>query len=141
MVDLRIQQAKAWAPERSSTLCITASYDGDADEIGYTLDAYAAQGVDLAWDENVPQPPYTETVTGLFTTKNSGGNGTYPTFMLNPQYYLRLHPPRTGSTLVSVRAVSRAKVKTAIVLKSERCVPVNVSLAWSQGERIFVYVT
>ncbi|KAF8627516.1 hypothetical protein AX15_004392 [Amanita polypyramis BW_CC] len=130
--------AKVQVPESSSTLSIIASYDGDADEIGYTIDVYGVQGIDLAWDENIPRPPYTEKVTGSFTAKNSGGNGIYPTFMLNPQYYLRLHPLRTGSALVSVPAVSRTKVKTVIALKSGRHVPVNVSVAWSQGERIYV---
>lgn len=119
---------------------ITASHDGHANEVGYTLNVYGGQGVDLAWDENVPEPPYTERVTGSFTTKNSGGNATYPTFMLNPQYHLRLHPPKTKLAMASTSA-SRAKVKTSIVLKTGRSVPVNVLVAWSQGERIYTYVT
>ena len=107
----------------------------------YTVDVYACQGAGLSWDENISPPPYTEKVTGAFTAKNSGGNGSYPTFMLNPQYHLRIHPTRTGPRLASLPNLSGQKVKTVIVLKSERDIPVNLSLAWSQGgERIFVYV-
>lgn len=116
---------------------ITASHDGDVDEVGYTLNVYAGQGVNLAWDEKVPVSAYTERLTGSFTTKNCGGNGTYSTYMLNPQYHLQLHPQKTRSSLTS----SRAKVNTSIVLKTGRSVPVNVLVAWSQGERIYTYVT
>ncbi|KAF8328978.1 hypothetical protein F5887DRAFT_1082791 [Amanita rubescens] len=125
---------KARVPRGAGAFSITASYDGHADEVGYTIDVYAVQSVHLAWDEKVVQPPYTERVTGSFTTKNCGGNGMYPTFMLNPQYHLRLHPPKAKSTLTSA---SRVKVKTSMVLKTGRNVPVNVLVAWSQGERIY----
>ncbi|KAK2467728.1 hypothetical protein APHAL10511_000023 [Amanita phalloides] len=128
--------AKTRVTGDSGVLAITASYDGDADDVGYTINAYAGEGIDLVWDESVPQPPYTESVTGSLTARNSGGNGTYPTFMLNPQYYLRLHPPNVQ---ISAPSAARAKkVRTTIVLKSERIIPVNVSMTWSQGERIHV---
>lgn len=133
-------KAKARVQTGEGVFLITASHDGDVNEVGYTLNVYAGQGVDLAWDEKVPVSPYTERLTGSFTTKNCGGNGTYPTYMLNPQYHLRLHPQKTRSTLSSFSA-SRAKVKTSIVLKTGRSVPVNVLVAWSQGERIYTYVT
>ncbi|KAM6502958.1 hypothetical protein JOM56_002935 [Amanita muscaria] len=131
--------AKVRVSSSSGVLCITACYDGDASDVGYTIDVYASQrGSSFSWDENVSSLPYKEKIQGAFTTKNSGGNGTYPTFMLNPQYHLRIHPPRTGSRLLSVPNPSRQKVKTSIVLKTERNIPVNISLAWSQGERLFV---
>ncbi|KIL55881.1 hypothetical protein M378DRAFT_90149 [Amanita muscaria Koide BX008] len=131
--------AKVRVSSSSGVLCITACYDGDASDVGYTIDVYASQrGSSFSWDENVSSLLYKEKIQGAFTTKNSGGNGTYPTFMLNPQYHLRIHPPRTGSRLLSVPNPSRQKVKTSIVLKTERNIPVNISLAWSQGERLFV---
>ncbi|KAF8637563.1 hypothetical protein AX17_002749 [Amanita inopinata Kibby_2008] len=123
--------AKIRLRESSGALIVTAAYDGDATEVGYTIDAYAGQGVVLTWDENISAPPYIEKVTGTFTSKNSGGNGTYPTFMLNPQYHLRIHPPKGSAS----SSASRRKVRATIVLKSEREVPVNVALTWSQGER------
>ena len=131
-----MQQAKARVPRGAGAFSITASYDGHTDEVGYTINVYAVQSVHLAWDEKVVQPPYTERVTGAFTTKNCGGNGMYPTFMLNPQYHLRLHPPKAKSKLASTSA-SRVRVKTSMVLKTGRNVPVNVLVAWSQGERIY----
>ncbi|PFH46869.1 hypothetical protein AMATHDRAFT_68923 [Amanita thiersii Skay4041] len=127
--------AKTQVSEGSGVLNITPSYDGDASAVGYTIVAYAGYGVTLKWDENMVTPPYTEKVSGVLTSKNSGGNGTYPTFMSNPQYWLRIHMP--SSTSLSPSVDTRCRVRTSIVLKTAREVPVNVTLVWSQGERVY----
>lgn len=45
--------------QRSGTLSILASYDGDARELGFTLSAFAKGNMDIMWVENTPTPPYT----------------------------------------------------------------------------------
>ena len=111
--------------------------------------------MDISWDENVPDPPYTKKVNrfqiahfaagpplskfnqvdGRWTSKNAGGNCTFPTFMVNPQYHLRIHPPnsRVGSN-------ASGKARTTLSLQASKDVPVNVATVWSQGQRIVEYV-
>lgn len=73
-------------------------------------------------------------IDGVLTNKNAGGNCTYPTFMLNPQYHLRIHPPKCDSQS------RRAKAKIALTMQTSRDIPANITLVWSQGERIDEYV-
>jgi calpain-7 len=65
-------------------------------------------------------------VTGSFTSKTAGGNRTYPTFMINPQYRLWLHPSNLKSE----------KAKVTLTLQAGKDLPVNVAMVWSQGQRI-----
>lgn len=53
------------ASQKSGVLCVSASYDGDAREVGFTLSAYAKSGVQMSWIENMPTPPYTKLVSSL----------------------------------------------------------------------------
>jgi len=69
------------------------------------------------------------------TSKNAGGNCTYPSFMLNPQYHLRIAPPRD---VASTSAGTKAKI--VLTMQTSRDIPVNIALVWSNGERIDEYV-
>ncbi|KAF5375558.1 hypothetical protein D9615_009157 [Tricholomella constricta] len=126
-------RTKVFASQPSGVLSIFTSYDGDAMEVGFTLNAYANSEVDISWDETIPTPPFTKQIEGVLTSKNAGGNCTYPTFMLNPQYYLQIHPPRCPP---SASQPGLPKANVALTLQTSRDVPVNVSLAYSQGGRI-----
>ena len=44
--------------QRSGTLSILASYDGDARELGFTLSTFAKIHMNITWVENTPTPPY-----------------------------------------------------------------------------------
>lgn len=74
-------------------------------------------------------------VEGTLTDKNAGGNCTYPTFMVNPQYHLRIHPAAKTDTTRGSK-----KSKTKVVLRTAKGVPVNVVVVWSKGDRKFEYV-
>lgn len=117
--------------QRSGALSILGSYDGDAREVGFSLSAYSHSSIDISWDENVPDPPYTKKVDGRWTSKNAGGNCTFPTFMVNPQYHLRIHPPKSR-----VGSNASGKARTTLSLQASKDVPVNVATVWSQGQRI-----
>ncbi|KAJ8517520.1 hypothetical protein ONZ45_g5319 [Pleurotus djamor] len=93
-------------PKSQSTgaLSIFSSYDGPSSEIGYT-----------------------STIKGKFIRRNSGGNCSFPTFMVNPQYHLRVHKPRVGQN---------EKLHVAISLHASRDMPINVTTVWSHGERV-----
>lgn len=56
----------------------------------------------------------------------AGGNCTYPSFMINPQYRLSLH--------ASNLKVEKAKV--TLTLQVGKDLPVNLAMVWSQGLRI-----
>lgn len=77
-------------------------------------------------------------VDGILTSKNAGGNPTYPTFMVNPQYHLRIHPLQK-----STPGVQASKIKTRVVLTmhSRKDTPVNIMAVWSQGERVTEWVS
>ena len=69
---------------------------------------------------------------GTLTSKNAGGNCTYPTFMVNPQYHLHIHPKQPSAS--ASRADKKANV--GLTIQARRDVSVNVAVMWSQGERI-----
>lgn len=74
-------------------------------------------------------------IDGVLTSKNAGGNCTYPSFMFNPQYHLRISPSRNTASM------SRGtKTKVALTMQTSRDIPVNIALVWSQGERIDEWV-
>ena len=129
---------------RSGILLISPSYEGDGSDIGYTLTMYTQKNVKLSWIENQRPPSYREKVgrndfsvqysvvtgqkvTGTITWVTAGGNCTYPTFMINPQYHLSLHPH-------NLKSLERAKV--TLTLQVGRDLPVNVTMLWSQGRRV-----
>jgi calpain-7 len=53
--------------------------------------------------------------------------------MVNPQYHLRINPPKHANS-------STQKANVSLTMQMGRDVPVNIALAWSQGSRIFEYV-
>ncbi|GLB37855.1 putative peptidase C2 family protein [Lyophyllum shimeji] len=124
-------RTRVLASQPSGLLSIFTSYDGDATEIGFTLSVFASSDLDIAWDETVPIPPHTKRIEGVLTSKNAGGNCTYPTFMLNPQYQLQIRPRPTGSA-----SQGTTKARVALTMQASRDMPINVSLAYSQGGRI-----
>ncbi|KAG6910420.1 hypothetical protein DXG01_010775 [Tephrocybe rancida] len=128
-------RVKVLASLPSGILSIFTSYDGDGIEVGFTIAAYASSNLDISWDETISIPPFTRKIHGILTSKNAGGNCTYPTFMSNPQYHLQIHPQRGQGSLQG------SKAKLALTLQSSRETPVNISLVYSQGERIDEYVT
>jgi calpain-7 len=105
-------------------LCVLGLYDGKQDDVGFTISAFS-NGASLSWDEARSQKilPCVKKMDGSFTTKTAGGNSTYPSFMVNPQYRLRIHPiqPRDN------------KVQISLTLKGNREVPFNVLIARSDG--------
>ncbi|KAL1675511.1 hypothetical protein EV122DRAFT_218347, partial [Schizophyllum commune] len=126
-----LEKVRLSTSSRAGCLSIYCSYEGSAAENGFTLTAYAPQGVQISWDKTVSRLPYVTqaSVEGRFMAKNSGGNANYPTFMINPQYHFKLYPPKRGE--------ARAKSSVSISLQTSREVPVNVAVAWSQGERVY----
>ncbi|KAJ8473861.1 hypothetical protein ONZ51_g7595 [Trametes cubensis] len=112
----------------SECLTLVASYDGERDDVGFTLTAYS--NAKLAWAHTPMNPPYTKDIGGAFTHKSAGGNHTYPTYYLNPQYFFRIHPRTTH------RDIRDTKADLSISVSGDRQIPMNVTLAWSQGERI-----
>jgi calpain-7 len=110
-------------------LSILASYDGDASEVGFTISAYSSGSVDIRWDETIVSPPYERKVSGAITHKSAGGNCTHRSFMVNPQYHLRILAPPKGSKGVG-------KARTNVSLRTGKDVPVNVAVVWGQGKRV-----
>ncbi|KAI0821140.1 hypothetical protein BC629DRAFT_1435043 [Irpex lacteus] len=70
------------------------------------------------------------TITGALASKTAGGNPTLSTFMLNPQYSLKIHPDKSASSN------STSKSRLSITLAGDRRVPFNAAVVWSQGQRI-----
>lgn len=68
-------------------------------------------------------------IDSSFTQKNAGGNSTFPTYMVNPQYHLQIHP----------MAHIRSKSKVDLTMHTAKDLPVNITVVWSQGHRVFEY--
>ncbi|KAI6131262.1 hypothetical protein EDD17DRAFT_1466405, partial [Pisolithus thermaeus] len=115
----------------SGALTVLACYDGPFDDVCFTVSVFCGSGLSIKWDEMmVKRPTFHLQVEGAFTTKNSGGNHSYPTYMLNPQWHLRILEQETISKAVS-------PVATVIVTaQGARDVPLNLTAVWSSGERV-----
>ncbi|KAI0629428.1 hypothetical protein C8Q77DRAFT_1220174 [Trametes polyzona] len=111
-------------------LTLVASYEGEREDVGFTITAYT--NTKASWVHTPAKATYSRDIEGAFTQKSAGGNHTYPSYYLNPQYHLRIHP-RTGGPQRSVRDL---KTDLSISLRGDRQIPMNATLAWSQGERI-----
>ncbi|RPD57666.1 cysteine proteinase, partial [Lentinus tigrinus ALCF2SS1-6] len=109
-------------------ITLIASYEGEREDVGYTITLYSNY-------KATANPPkkllYTKDIEGAFTQKTAGGNNTYPTYYLNPQYHLRVHPHT--DVVTRTRDV---KAQFAVAASADRHIPVNIMLAWSQGGRI-----
>jgi len=114
--------------EVSHTISLNASYDGPFDDIGFTLTAYSR--LTMCWDETPRKLSFDLRVSGTLTAKTSGGNHTLSTYMLNPQYRLRV-PPTTTQQGPS------AKTRIEVALHAPRDVPINATAIWGRGERVF----
>lgn len=54
----------------------------------------------------------------------------HPTYMINPQYLLVVHPPRRTAT----SPVDTSNVR--LVLHGDKDAPLNVKVLWSSGGRV-----
>ncbi|KAF5355468.1 hypothetical protein D9758_006317 [Tetrapyrgos nigripes] len=114
--------------QASGTLSIEALYEGSSKDVGFSLTVYADSEINVDWIKDTPSALFSEPIDGVLTSKNSGGNPTQPTFMINPQYLLRIPSPTKGS----------AKAKVTLTMKTLKDVPVQIMLVWSNnGERLF----
>ncbi|KAH0829129.1 hypothetical protein J3R83DRAFT_2605 [Lanmaoa asiatica] len=152
----------------SGALSILASYDGPFDEIFFTVNVFCGADVKVRWDEDAGigdsiSPGgvgFCVKLDGTLTTKNAGGNHTHPTYMLNPQWHLRIYDENAGSSgtsafpyngktsrlrgsmgsskVADVGGKSKTGQKSLVALSAQgpREVPLNVTVVWSSGERI-----
>jgi calpain-7 len=76
-------------------------------------------------------------ISGGFTSKNAGGSPGQPTFVINPQYHLRIHPENVAGSKGTGRV---KKSQLQLFVQADRRTPVNVLALWSQGQRIGEHV-
>ncbi|KAF8554920.1 cysteine proteinase [Imleria badia] len=150
----------------SGALSILARYDGPFDDVCFTVNVFCGAHVQVRWDEDagigdpISSRGVSVKVDGTLSTKNAGGNHTHPTYMLNPQWHLRIDDenadlggrgalashgkasPLEGfagsSKMVGVGGKGKSGQKAVVVLSAQgpRDVPLNVTAVWSSGERI-----
>jgi calpain-7 len=111
----------------SGTISLNLSYDGPFDGIGFTVTAYS--GLGMRWDGPLRALPFDHRISGTLTSKTSGGNYTLPTYMINPQYCLRV--PATTQDGPS----GKTRVKAS--LHAPRDLPINMVVTWGRGKRVF----
>ena len=119
------------SPNASGTISLNLSYDGPFDCIGFTAIAYS--GLGMHWDGPLRALLFDLRISGTLTTKTSGGNYTLPSYMINPQYRVRV--PATTQD-----GPSGKKTRIEASLHAPRDVPVNVVVTWGRGERVFEWV-
>lgn len=113
--------------DASGMISLNLSYDGSFNDIGFTLTAYSGFG--MRWDGPPRALPFDLRISGALTTKTSGGNYTLSTYMINPQYRLRV--PGTTQDGPST------KTRVEILLHAPRDVPINAIITWGRGQRVF----
>ncbi|KAF9073543.1 hypothetical protein BDP27DRAFT_1390928 [Rhodocollybia butyracea] len=112
----------------SASLSIFAMCEDPSDDIGFDITIYAPTHLALTWKENLLKFPFTETQEGSLTSKNSGGNSTHPSFMVNPQYHLRIHPSKQSRT--------GTKERSTFLVETNKDLPIQIIICWSEGERV-----
>ncbi|KAH7925291.1 cysteine proteinase [Leucogyrophana mollusca] len=115
------------AEQTSGALGLLACYDGPSEEVCFTVTAYSSRKI--SWDTTIPSPPYTAKIDGTLTSKNAGGNCTHPTYMVNPQYHLQIHPDQKGAQYAGTKA------GVVFAVQGPRDMPLNITVVWSSGER------
>ncbi|KAI5986901.1 hypothetical protein EDD15DRAFT_1523894 [Pisolithus albus] len=142
----------------SGALTVLACYDGPFDDVCFTVNVFCGSGLSIKWDENagvggIGVKGHSVKVEGAFTTKNSGGNHSHPTYMLNPQWHLRILEqetirravsPAAGTSLTRATGTeqglsgsSRDKAMVIVTAQGPRDIPLNLTAVWSAGERVF----
>ena len=124
VVKVRVTVPPSDAP---GMISLNLSYDGSFNDIGFTVTAYSGFG--MRWDGPLRVLPFDLRISGALTTKTSGGNYTLPTYMINPQYRLRV----PGTTQDGPSAKTRVEVS----LHAPRDVPINAIITWGRGQRVF----
>ncbi|KAF8841696.1 cysteine proteinase [Paxillus ammoniavirescens] len=114
----------------SGALSILASYDGPFDDVFFSVNVCCGAGVKVRWDEDAGIGDSIGGAEGTLNSKNAGGNHTHPTYMLNPQWHLRIHD------LGEMGRAEREKASVILSAHGPREVPLNVTGVWSSGERV-----
>ncbi|KAG2015319.1 hypothetical protein CC2G_008602 [Coprinopsis cinerea AmutBmut pab1-1] len=129
-------RARLKPSDRNGILSVVASYDGVASEVGFTLNVYSPKDVDVEWEEGegVGEARYSDKESGTFTLRTAGGNCTHPTFMINPQYRLVVHPAKPlSAALRAQNATTAGAGRMTFTLKSSKDIPVNVAVVRSNA--------
>ncbi|KAI6007673.1 hypothetical protein F5J12DRAFT_85857 [Pisolithus orientalis] len=140
----------------SGALAVLACYDGPFDDVCFTVSVFCGSGLSIKWDESagvggIGVKGHSMKVEGVFTTKNSGGNHSHPTYMLNPQWHLRIFEqeairsvsPAAGASSSRASGTAQSpsgshgdKAAVIVTARSPRDVPLNLTVVWSTGERV-----
>lgn len=91
--------------------------------VAFTLTVFSQTAINLM--EHPRKLPFSAQVDGTFTSRTSGGNPTYRTFMHNPQYRLRLQP-----------GVVQGSKTLRMILEATKNVAIKASIVWGGGERV-----
>ncbi|KAG1781967.1 hypothetical protein EV702DRAFT_1192623 [Suillus placidus] len=102
--------------QSSGSLSLLACYDGQFDQVGFTVTAFAySSDVVVSWDTRVPPARYMQKIDGVLTHKTAGG-------IARIRRIWRIRSIICGCILVPA--------------PSTRDISLNVTAVWSQGERI-----
>ncbi|OCH90567.1 cysteine proteinase [Obba rivulosa] len=113
-----------------STLSVITSYDGAYDEVGFTVTIYSH--IPLSWVQESTSTKYSQQIDDSISRRNAGGNQTFSTFLVNPQYHLRIRPNQQHQ----IQGSRGNKAFLSLIAQSDRSMPINLLLIWSQGERV-----
>ncbi|ODO06320.1 calpain-like protease palB/RIM13 [Cryptococcus wingfieldii CBS 7118] len=110
----------------SSSLIVVPSRDRGVYQTGFTLKAFAPEGVSLELTRLSRTMPFSETITGSLDSRNAGGQPGWPTHMINPQYRVVVQPTRR-----------REKASGRITVRGDKDLTLNARLVWGKGELVF----
>ncbi|KAF8589518.1 cysteine proteinase [Ramaria rubella] len=121
---------KRFSPGKDDdAVTIVPSLAGTETNVRYTITILSH--VEVTLESQRQRGFHSETVTGSLTSRSSGGNHTYPTFMTNPQYRLRLRPDalEQGNS-------NNVRTSFCFAAKGPKDLPLNVKIIWSNGQRV-----
>ncbi|OCB90124.1 cysteine proteinase [Sanghuangporus baumii] len=113
-------------------VALIASYDGPYTNVCFSVQVYC-DSAELTWIDHPRKTAYERLIEGTFSSRNAGGNSTYPTFMNNPQYWLRLHSENVADQAGSVEKMRKGTVR--LTVEGQRDVPFNAMLIWRSEEQ------
>ncbi|KAG8903495.1 cysteine protease [Tulasnella sp. 403] len=96
-------------------------------DVAYSLFIYS--DIDFTLTDEGTDLRYSKKEEGSFTTKTSGGNPSYRTYMNNPQYAVRFQHPNSASS-------PPKGIPLRLTVECPRRVPINAKLVFAGGRRV-----
>ncbi|TFY69939.1 hypothetical protein EVG20_g2946 [Dentipellis fragilis] len=114
--------------EVSTSFLVSALCDGTDEDVGFTLTAYSS--LPMHWESAVEKLPFDQKANLYLPLKHAGA-------LTSPNRSAALSPPGLPET----RGGPRSKARLLLTMRAAKELPLNVTVVWGHGKRVFDLVS